>query len=591
MLNHIINSNFRSNLYASTNVPYCSFDVKLTLFALFNVLLSTMDLGSDSWQSFVYHENENFNWSITTITIVFVPFATRCVTEILRSVFKKNKKGPWKTLKEIVQHLPIFQQVIHCLCLKNLKAAKDQMKKSLKFYKNFKLEMITDEENRKQYLELIQTAADEYVNAEKKYLEIMTEFQQMKLFEAFGESAPQAAFQIAIILQVGRISGAQIFTIFTSLMSLTLGASEILLMMATKDKTVRDASWKTTWFLVFPSMLMVVIPRVLSISLIMSYTKEYFLIILAMFIVLNLAINYDHLKRDAPEVIVGILTNTFASCIVIQEGSGFYTKSGIASSLLHILAILFLCLIVGIGFNVCPDTVINRPAPILHCFKGNFSDDFTMKRCEWPTMLNSNCQDIFQNNEQSYFDGLNCTSLLTTGQRISDKSFVTFCKDIPWWLPLTTASGILVLMNIVSILLIPMALTKVMRSTIHIFRMSKSCFPASLFKPILNQDEENHMDDLLEFLRQPTKTKFKKINRNLKNNTGEELLDLVIRNDHFEVMNIILDNLYVPVSTKMLEKVIKKGSPLMIKMVLAKKKDIIQGEEPKQIFEDERNLN
>ena len=56
-------------------------------------------------------------------------------------------------------------------------------------------------------------------------------------------------------------------------------------------------------------------------------------------------------------------------------------------------------------------------------------------------------------------------------------------------------------------------------------------------------------------------------------------------------MNIILDNLYVPISTKMLEKVIKKGSPLMIKMVLAKKKDIIQGEEPKQIFEDERNLN
>ena len=88
------------------------------------------------------------------------------------------------------------------------------------------------------------------------------------------------------------------------------------------------------------------------------------------------------------------------------------------------------------------------------------------------------------------------------------------------------------------------------------------------------------MEDLSEFLNHPTKVKFEEIDRNVKNNTGKELLDLTIRNDHFEVMSIILDDLYLPVDINMLNQVIKNGSPLMIKMILAKKKDLIQGEEP-----------
>ena len=166
---------------------------------------------------------------------------------------------------------------------------------------------------------------------------------------------------------------------------------------------------------------------------------------------------------------------------------------------------------------------------------------------------------------------------MTIGQSTTNKSFITFCKNMPWWLPLTTASGVLVIMHIVSILLIHKALTKVM-SSIHIYGMSKNCFPALLFDPILTQEEENHMEDLLEFSKNPTKDKFKEIDRNLKSNSGEDFLDLVIRNDHFEVMEIILDNHYLPISSKMLENAIKKGSPLMIKMILAKKKDMIQGE-------------
>ena len=86
-------------------------------------------------------------------------------------------------------------------------------------------------------------------------------FQEMKLYEAFGESAPQAALQIAIILQLGYITPLQIFTISTSLISFGLGASEVFLMMGTKNREIKNATWKETWFLVFPAMLIVVVPR------------------------------------------------------------------------------------------------------------------------------------------------------------------------------------------------------------------------------------------------------------------------------------------------------------------------------------------
>ena len=106
--------------------------------------------------------------------------------------------------------------------------AKCKMDRSLDFYKSFVPEKVTDE-NRKEYQEDVEEAAKDYVEAKEKYLELMTDFQRMKLFEAFGESAPQAAFQIVIVLQLGTVSPTQIFTICTSLFSLTLGASEIML--------------------------------------------------------------------------------------------------------------------------------------------------------------------------------------------------------------------------------------------------------------------------------------------------------------------------------------------------------------------------
>mgnify|MGYP006863923988 FL=1 len=117
-----------------------------------------------------------------------------------------------------------------------------------------------------------------------------------------------------------------------------------------------------------------------------------------------------------------------------------------------------------------------------------------------------------------------------------------------------------------------------MMDSINIFKMSKSCFPAFLFEPILTRDEENHMEDISQFLKFPTKDNFKETNKRLEQKTGEEMVDLVLRNDYHEVMQILLDDHYLPINSKLIEKVFKTGTPKILKILLVKKKEMIQGE-------------
>ena len=138
-------------------------------------------------------------------------------------------------------------------------------------------------------------------------------------------------------------------------------------------------------------------------------------------------------------------------------------------------------------------------------------------------------------------------------------------------------SGVLAIMHILSMIVIDKVLVKMMDS-INIFKMSKSCFPAFFFKPILTRDEENHMEDISNFLKFPTKDNFKETNKRLKEKTGENMVDLVLRNDYHEVMQILLDDHYLPINSDMVKKVFKTGTPKMLKIVLAKKKEMIQGE-------------
>ena len=164
---------------------------------------------------------------------------------------------------------------------------------------------------------------------------------------------PKAALQISIVIQTGTLGPLQIIGILISFFSLTLGASDLLLRMATKDNKVKQVSWKMT-LLVFPAMFFVVVPRILTISLIMAYAKIYNFIFLTAYFALSLGINYPHVRRDPSEVMLGILTNYFAPAIVVEEGSKFYKRSGITASLLHVMCLLILFLLTfGNIINTC----------------------------------------------------------------------------------------------------------------------------------------------------------------------------------------------------------------------------------------------
>ena len=164
-----------------------------------------------------------------------------------------------------------------------------------------------------------------------------------------------------------------------------------MLMMKTKNRNFKEASWKEVWLLVYPMMFFVVVPRILSICLIIAYTKELTLIFLIVFVLLGMIINCDHIQRDPGHVMLGILTNIFAPCIVIQEGSSFFKRSGIASSLLHSVGLLglFLLVILG-GINLCPDIASSRHAPILHCFMGSTTNQ-TLQRCQLDEVILKRC--------------------------------------------------------------------------------------------------------------------------------------------------------------------------------------------------------
>ena len=163
------------------------------------------------------------------------------------------------------------------------------------------------------------------------------------------------------------------------------------------------------------------------------------------FILLSLGINFHHLRRDPSEVLLGTLTNLFTPAIVIQEGSGFYKRSAIASSLLHIFGLFCLVfLVIGNTFNNCPITQSNRHSPIIHCFQQRNLTGIQLLRCKWPQELSSSCASVFQN--YNNYDTLNCTSNLIS---IDQEYDVTFCgESMPWWFPLALVCSIFVILHI-----------------------------------------------------------------------------------------------------------------------------------------------
>ena len=133
----------------------------------------------------------------------------------------------------------------------------------------------------------------------------------------------------------GNCTKLQLVSIAISLLSLALAATDLFLTLPTKGKPFKESSWKTKFLIVMPAMFMVFAPRIITISIAISYVKGYIFVLLGLIVILNLLINAHFLKRDPGRVMLGIFTNIFAPNIVVEDGSAFYKRSSIVPNFLY----------------------------------------------------------------------------------------------------------------------------------------------------------------------------------------------------------------------------------------------------------------
>ena len=545
-------------------------DPEVTTFGVIQIGMTTADHVTDGVQGNEYIKSKDYRWAYLTFVLMLAPMATSCMTEIMNNTIKyfrgRSDLVSWKqSLKRIARHFPLFQPMVHVWFFLKLRKSKGIMLKARKFYQSFKPEDVTSE-NLFHHQVQVNKAAKDYAGARKAFSSLKTEFQEMKLYEAFGEAAPQAVLQFSIILQLGYITPLQCFTIATSVFSFSRNSSSIFLLMKTKRKDIKGASWKEM-VIVFPTMFFIVIPRILSMSLIAAYTKDCFLIVLVTMVIVNTVVNLAHFKRDPGQAFLGVMTNIFAPCIIVEEGSSFFKRSGITSSILHILAqVSLFCLVYSnILVPPCPDVGQRIYVPISHCFVSNRTEDTSsgMARC----LMNYTYEELNKTTHEVVIPHDIPDNLMKTYGMVpilwKEKPRFPCCFGIPWWRPLLTSCLSYIFCHIIGILLISKVLDRII-DPIVMFKASKSCFPLNMCDPIWNEENIDFLqkDTVESFLKYPCQCLLK----------PDNLFQVSIENDFHEIINIALNKMENPIKIdkKLVDEAYLRGSVKTIKMLLRK---------------------
>jgi hypothetical protein len=289
-------------------------------------------------------------------------------------------------LPQCLRHLPIIQTFNHLRVFLQLNEANlklDDTKKKKKLTTN-ELEEIRGDDS-----------LEQEVNACKQVVaKIQCTFQETKLLESFGESAPQFALQVAIIIKMGHISPLQIFTVATSIVSCTIAASNVYLKMPSKLKDIPHQNWRNL-ALVFPAMLSNSILRLLSISLLIAYLGPWTFIALGLAFGLNCLVDLFLLgvyhKSENVKSIKGIFIAMLVPCIVKDLYSKFFLKTSLCNGFIYVMLVGLLFALVDLGF-VAP--AIDSLPPLIHCFHPvEWIPTANQSRCLYNGTLLQDCLD------------------------------------------------------------------------------------------------------------------------------------------------------------------------------------------------------
>ena len=519
-------------------------------------VVTGFDVYSDSLTGLGHFNDGNYLWALATWALMFMPAG---LSFIIESAIIECKHS-LKSVAVSLGHLPMVQPIYHFFILWKLKRASDGMSHEVVCYKGHDFNNLPGNIKDK-----VLQSARKHEEAKKEFSSLLSQFQYQKLYEGFAESAPQACLQIAIIIMQGTCSRMQIFSIVISLFSLAIAATDIFLTLPTKQKKIKEASWKTKFLIVLPTMIVIFLPRILTISLVVSYIKEYIFLILTILMITNLIANTHFLKRDPGQVILGLFTNLFAPNIVIEEGSAFYQRSSILPNVIYSLVQIALLLMVVFGV-IIPIPCKKTESTIFHCFLGDMNDNSTfMKRCPLNSDNVTNCayDNIFIN------DFANCKDDLILIEDKSNLTYVTICDKFNEQnqIPLVIATVVLVFMFGVASILIKKVLNRIL-DPIELLQFSRTCISTRFLDIIWPDEERKIAGPILHFLIEPNKETLEESSMDLRGQTGDDLIDIAIKNDYTEVLKqIFSEKVDEPVTKAMVEKAISFGSPKTIKFI------------------------
>ena len=356
------------------------YDLTLNIFSTIWLLIdisSDIEAGREHWR------NEHYHWAISTWAFMFVPFLICFALEIILHQCIDSMERLKEVLWKLSGHMPLCQIFYHFKVLWDVNRERKNMQEKRDYYNKINYDEFKEEKKD----ELI-VNANEFVKAKEKYSKCLSDLQDQKLFEGFGESAPQACLQISIVLVQGKCSFTILRAIITSFITLTKCAVCSFLTMSTKEKEIKEASWKTKLFFALPCMLFVVTPRLITLSILATYLKGWISMVVFLMITVNYLSNQRFLWRDQEDpkkVTLGCFANIFAPVVVVEDSSAFFLRSSLISTLLYIISLIILVIAVLCGeLDSTPMlTPCNTTQPsIFHCFDdGGIHENYTVLRC------------------------------------------------------------------------------------------------------------------------------------------------------------------------------------------------------------------
>ena len=481
-----------------------------------------------------------------TLGLIFAPFVLSFFLDFAFTTLNALSKGTFqfgkfkKTLFKALGHLPFVQVYSHGKYLYNLWKGHCRKSQAIIGYQDLDVSHQTvfglQKEERLKLKEQVDECAKKYKDSCDSYQRFYCKFQEQQLIDKFGQDGPQFALQLGLILIFGYISVLQIFTIFTSFCGFAFGSVNIYTLLPTKYSDIRFKNWQDSVVLAFCFMF-IIIPRVFSLCLIIVYLKSTVFLALLAYFVLAIFILWlmkrDIVENEPKNTVLGVLTNIFSPCIVINEYDNFLLISSMIGTISHLLMQIALFLLV---YTQTFQPLPTSDPPILHCyFDSKIIEDTSsrlLERCSF-TYIN----DTLTKNQD-------CVPLFSA---LSDaENHITFCQpSMNQWEPLLLTSltvGFFLMLNIPITIFLQWYLCPIRR-----FQVSRKIFHC--FEPNFKREHKFMVPILDKLFEDKSKKNYMRQNQDLMSKiNGMSLLHWSIEQKYFLFSQSLLEDFNADIS-------------------------------------------